>query len=549
MSEDREGPRKYSSGYFGDSVYNGPGAKNPDADGAADDSVLYDEATGRTYYLDEETGAYYYYDKESGDYVYYEGDDGADGGPPETSDAERPYGNGGYGEADERAVSGINASPERAQARPERMQTRPDRGIPREDADMPAEPWEREMPRREDPRPRTAAQTKPSVKKKGKNRTTVILIIVAAVLLIGAVIASVLIFGAKDKNTYDAQMRIGVEHYKAGEYDEAEEAFLKALEFKPGDVNASVALADTYSAQKKYDRAASLLEDTKLKHPEDADIMNRLLTLYISDLSNIERANELIIECYEGKIDPKNDLVMPAPVFDPAGGSFEEAKQVEITATEGYAIYYTQDGTMPTTKSSAYKSALKIAKSSDLTITAVGVAENGLMTWPGTAEFKIDIRFVTDKSAIDLIGSSAKTIMNSVGALYYKGVEGGGLYYQAKNNDGVSYIFTYEDLDVPEPDPAAEDDKAAEPDPEKHPLKENAKCVAVDMRIDEYTTQLSGNIAVEDLMSGLSIKNYKVTKSEMDDKYHLYYTQNGLSFDYTLKDKETASGGGTLLVK
>jgi tetratricopeptide (TPR) repeat protein len=554
MSGDREGPRKYARGYFGnektsnkeradtsservsrinDRVEIDSGLLGNDGavNDASDDSVLYDDVTGRTYYLDEETGAYYYYNEEVGDYVYYEGDD-----EESTKDIEPATVRGQQSEARQRNSrrqrEQLQADSSDAQSRNLRQQERQQRYSPDQPVTRPTNSAKRE------------------VAHKRKQRNSIIFIIVLALILIATVVAAVIISDAKSNDTYDAQMQIGVEHYKAGEYDKAEEAFNRALGFNPGDVKASIALADTFTATKKYKKAAILLENAKIKDPNNADIIDKLLTLYISHLDNITGANELIIECYNNKIDVQNELVIAAPVFDPAGGSFEEAKNVKITVSEGYTIHYTTNAKMPTEKNKVYKSSIKLRKSRKLTITAVGIAENGLYTWPGSAVFAIDIQYMTNSQSIDFVGSSAKKIMNSIGPLYYNGSDEGSLYYNASDSNSILYRFDADSLDMPEPEPT-EDGEPVEPvieDPERYPLKSSAVCTSISMKIDDYVPQLSGTISVVNLMSGLSIENYKVAVSDADGENHLYYSQNGIAFDYTLKNKTTVSMGGMLTV-
>jgi hypothetical protein len=169
---------------------------------------------------------------------------------------------------------------------------------------------------------------------------------------------------------------------------------------------------------------------------------------------------------------------------------------------------------------------------------------------------------MVDSQPTSFIGSTAENIMNSEGPLYYAGEVDGGLYYNAED-DSISYIFPWDNsLDVPTPAPVPPTDPAAvvddtavtgvietAPDPNKYPLRADAKCIAVTMKIRDYVPKVSGDIKVEDLMSGISIEKYKVEKSETDGRFHLYYSKNKLSFDYTLKDKSTANAEGLLFVK
>jgi hypothetical protein len=167
---------------------------------------------------------------------------------------------------------------------------------------------------------------------------------------------------------------------------------------------------------------------------------------------------------------------------------------------------------------------------------------------------------MVNSQPLDFIGQTAKKIMNSVGPLYYQEEWEGGLYYQADGGDNVSYIFPWDtSLDAPEPadtagttdvtgDPAGVTEPVATPDPNKYPLKASATCVAVAMTIGDYVPKVSGDISAENLMSAISIKNYKIEKNEADGAYHLYYSKDGLTYNYTLKNKSTASANGLLMV-
>ena len=66
-------------------------------------------------------------------------------------------------------------------------------------------------------------------------------------------------------------------------------------------------------------------------------------------------------------------IAAATPVFSPAAGTYTSAKSVTITdATTGAAIYYTTDGTAPTTSSNLYSGAITV--SATQTIKAIAVA-------------------------------------------------------------------------------------------------------------------------------------------------------------------------------
>ncbi|MBR6771728.1 MAG: chitobiase/beta-hexosaminidase C-terminal domain-containing protein, partial [Lachnospiraceae bacterium] len=78
------------------------------------------------------------------------------------------------------------------------------------------------------------------------------------------------------------------------------------------------------------------------------------------------------------------------PVFTPAAGTYTEAQTVTITTkTEGAVIYYTEDGSEPTTSSKVYNKAITVDK--NVTIKAMAVKEGMKNSQVATAEYIINI--------------------------------------------------------------------------------------------------------------------------------------------------------------
>ena len=75
------------------------------------------------------------------------------------------------------------------------------------------------------------------------------------------------------------------------------------------------------------------------------------------------------------------EIVKPAAPTLPAGGDFYNSKSITITAASGAVIYYTTDGSTPTTASARYTSAFTIGStatmSTSYTIKAIAV-KNGM---------------------------------------------------------------------------------------------------------------------------------------------------------------------------
>lgn len=77
-----------------------------------------------------------------------------------------------------------------------------------------------------------------------------------------------------------------------------------------------------------------------------------------------------------------------APVFDPAPGTYQGAQNVTITCeTAGADIYYTTDGSEPSTSSTKYNGAINISKTT--TIKAIAVKGGMTDSEVATAEYNI----------------------------------------------------------------------------------------------------------------------------------------------------------------
>ena len=85
-----------------------------------------------------------------------------------------------------------------------------------------------------------------------------------------------------------------------------------------------------------------------------------------------------------GKLTVKAREVVSAPVFTPASGTiFTSTQSVTITcATDGADIYYTTDGTVPTTASTLYEGAITINKTTTINAIAVkdGMTDSAVVT-------------------------------------------------------------------------------------------------------------------------------------------------------------------------
>ena len=83
--------------------------------------------------------------------------------------------------------------------------------------------------------------------------------------------------------------------------------------------------------------------------------------------------------------------VTQTPTFSPAGGSFTTAQQVKLSdGTAGAVIYYTIDGSAPTTASTVYSTPISI-DSGTVTINAIAQASGLGVSSVGSATYTIQL--------------------------------------------------------------------------------------------------------------------------------------------------------------
>ena len=100
--------------------------------------------------------------------------------------------------------------------------------------------------------------------------------------------------------------------------------------------------------------------------------------------------------------------VVATPVISPAGGEVEEGTKVTITcATEGATVYYTTDGTTPTTSSAVYNGAITV--NSAMTIKAMATKSgNYINSSVATATFTIKAREIVAVPVFSIAGGEVE---------------------------------------------------------------------------------------------------------------------------------------------
>lgn len=151
---------------------------------------------------------------------------------------------------------------------------------------------------------------------------------------------------------------------------------------------------------------------------------------------------------------PENTDQVAAPIFTPAAGTYYDAQQVTIeTATDGAAIYYTNDGSTPTKESARYTSAIAVNTTTTLKAIAIKEGMENSNVVSATYAFPIEVANIAafkaanteTNNAVYKITGDVTFVYRSARYMYVEDNTGGLLIY-----DNYEPIITekYEEGDV-----------------------------------------------------------------------------------------------------
>ena len=128
-------------------------------------------------------------------------------------------------------------------------------------------------------------------------------------------------------------------------------------------------------------------------------------------------------------------IIVAKPVISPAGGTFTEPQTVTITA-EADAIFYTLDGTDPTTQSTQYTEPFTISE--DCTVKAVAYDVTGASSSIASAEFKFSSSVYTNIAALCADATSTSTpVLVEFNNWICTGVKGTSNAYFTDGSNGI----------------------------------------------------------------------------------------------------------------
>ena len=275
-------------------------------------------------------------------------------------------------------------------------------------------------------------------KKRRRRRKILIGIVIAAI-----VIAAIAFYAYRTvrSNSYDAQMAMAQTAYDDGNYEKAAMHANRALTLDGGSTDARLLLYR--SGLETGEADVTLLTEVLDLDPVNEDAYTLLIAYYedAGDYDAILALAEAVSD--ESLLVLFADVLTASPEISPEGGTYEH--NTEVTITSDLTVYYTTDGSEPTTASEVYGEAI-LLESGTWTVTAVAVDEEGKRSLMVSASYVID----PDAPSAVSFSPSGGTYTEEIG-ITLSSDEGCTIYYAWDTTDQEDLTTEYTgEITIPE---------------------------------------------------------------------------------------------------
>lgn len=233
-------------------------------------------------------------------------------------------------------------------------------------------------------------QTSASEKNTASNKKMITIATAVVLVAVIAIVAVAVAVNVNNKKSYAYNYDKGMSLYESGDTLGAIGYFAAAYETTEGKRNVDMMgiLADLYLSSNDKDNAIAVLKSILEYDVQNTEALGKLAKIYYDNSDGA--ALTALIEKYDGnKASAALDeykVNEPSPSEKP--GTLAEPVELTLIAQDGCNIYYTIDGSEPTTKSTHYVLPFLIEKD---TVTVKAIAVNGIGVTSKTATLKYTV--------------------------------------------------------------------------------------------------------------------------------------------------------------
>ncbi|MCD8149945.1 MAG: chitobiase/beta-hexosaminidase C-terminal domain-containing protein [Clostridiales bacterium] len=223
-------------------------------------------------------------------------------------------------------------------------------------------------------------------KRKKRRRTAILLVVILAVVLVGGVS----LWKYQQNHSPEYLLTQAEEAYGQKNYKSALEYLEKLYALDEDNVEGLLLNGQICLAQKSYEDAETLFLHVLELETENQEAYEGLIRTY-----DAQDRTDLILALMDGVTDEEilalfEDYIIPTPQIEVESGSYSEYFTVKITAEKKTLdIYYTLDGSTPTTDDTLYEEPVEISEQGTIILIAICADEDGNCSEPVSAVYKV----------------------------------------------------------------------------------------------------------------------------------------------------------------
>lgn len=180
------------------------------------------------------------------------------------------------------------------------------------------------------------------------------------------------------QNSYTGVVRKGYRALQSDSYTEAENYFNRAITKDESRAEAYTGLSEVYKDQNDLDGAESVFLTALETQPSNVGLYQAVISFYM-DTEQQAKISVLLENCEDSNVlKAVADYVSEAPEFALDPGTYNEVQEVALSSETGGTIYYTTDGTDPTTSSTKYTEPILLQDEGTTEIRAIAVNKNDI---------------------------------------------------------------------------------------------------------------------------------------------------------------------------
>ena len=246
-----------------------------------------------------------------------------------------------------------------------------------------------EQRRRAVQKKRKSRRRKKRVSRKKESRRSLIMTFLILLLIIAAAFGIIRYIRYRNTRSFEYQYERSQEEFLAGNTSSARSYAEKALELSPKSVKCLRLMAQIEKSEGDLEAASKTLEAAIEIDPGNIDVYGQLISLY-TETNDYDSIHELMENCKSEEVLLEYaDYVCTAPAITPIAGTYSKEVSVTIGSPEKL-IYYTTDGTDPTTASELYTDKIKTRVGRN-EIRAIAVNEIGIKSNVTVCVYNIEI--------------------------------------------------------------------------------------------------------------------------------------------------------------